>query len=172
MSRKRREAMEAQSIAVSNENERASPGSVASGWWSGLSTGKRWGALVALLFVALGIFGAGLKYLEDSGSFSAKNNGFLFNLNPFPPPPTPTPTPLPLSKQYIYAGSRLLAVKDAGVDMPAPSDLTVWRPSSGVWYCLGGPGSQSFSVAWGNGSLGDVPVPGDYDGDTKTDLAI
>ncbi|HEV7646123.1 MAG TPA: VCBS repeat-containing protein [Pyrinomonadaceae bacterium] len=79
---------------------------------------------------------------------------------------------LPLSKQYIYAGSRLLAVKDAGVDTPAPSDLTVWRPSSGVWYCLGGPGSQQFAAAWGNGNLGDKPTPGDYDGDTKTDLAI
>ncbi|MBK8150259.1 MAG: hypothetical protein IPK58_19195 [Acidobacteria bacterium] len=37
----------------------------------------------------------------------------LGRVNPFLPTPSPTPTPQ-LSKEYIYAGSRLLAVEDKG----------------------------------------------------------
>jgi glucose/arabinose dehydrogenase len=52
------------------------------------------------------------------------------------------------------------------------ADLTVFRPSNGMWYVLrsdtnytSGSGRQ-----WGN-SL-DKPVPGDYDGDGRTDIAV
>lgn len=84
-------------------------------------------------------------------------------------PPLPTATPQ-LSKEYIYAGSRLLAVEDANATTAPPADLAVWRPSTGVWYVLGGPGSQQTTQTWG--VQGDVPVPGDYDGDGRTDFAI
>lgn len=152
-----------------------------SGGQKSSSKSKRWLVIGVIVFLSIGALGAGLRYLEQSAEeekrqqknpLAAKNKSLLSAINPFSPSPTPSPTPLPLSKQYIYAGSRLLAVKDAGVDTPVPSDLTVWRPGNGIWYCLGGPGSQGFQVNWGNGALGDVPVPGDYDGDTKTDLAI
>lgn len=84
--------------------------------------------------------------------------------------PSPTPTPQ-LSKEYIYAGSRLLAVEDAGANATPPADLAVWRPGSqGKWYVLGGPGSAQTYHEWGG--TGDIPVPGDYDGDGKTDFAI
>jgi len=86
--------------------------------------------------------------------------------------PTPTPTPLPLSKEYIYAGSRLLAVEDANAVAAPPADIAVWRVSagSGTWYVMGQTGSANTSMAWGGGS--DIPVPGDYDGDGKTDFSI
>ncbi|MEJ3744413.1 S8 family serine peptidase [Actinomycetes bacterium KLBMP 9797] len=45
------------------------------------------------------------------------------------------------------------------------TDVTVWRPSDGVWYDRG-----LFSVQWGQS--GDVPVPGDYNGDGSTDVAV
>jgi hypothetical protein len=134
--------------------------------WRGLSGAERWAALGLVAFLAIGALGAGMKYLGDPSP--GAQNSLVSRTGLFTPPPTPTP--LPLSKQYFYAGSRLVNVKDAGVDAAAPSDLAVWRPSSGVWYCLGGVGSQQFAAGWG--TAGDVPVPGDYDGDTKTDLAI
>ena len=42
----------------------------------------------------------------------------------------------------------------------------VYRPSTGRWFVSGTPGS----VKWG--VTGDVPVPGDYDGDGMTDYAV
>jgi len=64
------------------------------------------------------------------------------------------------AKEYFYAGSKLLAVSEP--ENPAPADLAVWRPSSGVWWVLGGPGSAHVSFEWGNQSVGDEAVPGDY----------
>ena len=127
----------------------------------------------------MGALGAGLKYLEDSAkqqklnqSYSSgkQNDGFsLSSLNPFVAPPTPTPTPQ-LSKEYIYAGSRMLAVEDAGANAAPPADLAVWRASTGYWYVMGGQGSAQTFYAWGGS--GDKPVPGDFDGDGKTDFSI
>ncbi len=46
------------------------------------------------------------------------------------------------------------------------SDVTVYRPSTGIWYIR-----KQFNSFWG-GVAGDVPVPGDYDGDGRSDVAI
>ena len=48
---------------------------------------------------------------------------------------------------------------------PYGGGLAVWRPSEGSWYVLGRP-----RVQWG--LPGDIPVPGDYDGNGETDLAV
>jgi hypothetical protein len=143
-----------------------------------VSRPSRWWVIALICFLSLGVLGAGLKYLEDSVRDEiakqkqnplAKNDSLLTKVNPFMPVPTPDPTPQ-LSKEYVYAGSRLLAVEDAAASAIPPEDLAVWRPSNGYWYCLGGAGSQAFTVAWG--MSGDIPEPGDYDNDGKTDLAI
>jgi hypothetical protein len=39
-----------------------------------------------------------------------------------------------------------------------------------MWYVLGGAGSQQISFHWGSSS--DTPVPGDFDGDGKTDFSV
>ncbi|MGB7070221.1 MAG: choice-of-anchor V domain-containing protein [Pyrinomonadaceae bacterium] len=58
----------------------------------------------------------------------------------------------------------------ASFDADTKSDLSVWRPSNGVWY--------SYNSTDGNyqvnqfGTNGDKIAPGDYDADGKTDLAI
>ena len=95
-----------------------------------------------------------------------KNAGSTWN--PFAAP-LPTPTPQ-LAKEYIYAGSRLLAVEDANANAAPPTDLAVWRPSSGVWWIMAGNGSPQVVQGWG--MQGDIPVAGDYDGDGKTDMAV
>ncbi len=130
-------------------------------------------AAIAVSVLSLGVLGAGLKYLEQDAAeqnvLKAKDRSALSAINPFVTSPSQTPTPQ-LAKEYVYAGSRLLAVEDAGANAAPPADLAVWRPSTGVWWVLGGPGSQQVSAGWG--TTGDVPVPGDYDGDGKTDFAI
>src|ERR1044072_8925261 len=130
-------------------------------------------------FLSIGVLGAGLNYLESAARMEnarrqqnplVKNESWMASMNPFLLAPTPTPTPQ-LSKEYIYAGSRMLAAEDAAANAIPPVDLAVWRPSNGNWYCLGGAaGSQGFTANWG--TSGDVPTPGDYDDDGKTDLAI
>jgi hypothetical protein len=149
------------------------------GFLAYLKNPHHWWLIALIAFLSLGVFGAGLKYLEDSAREKrvkqkqnplAKNQSLLAGLNPFSAAPTPTPN-LQMSKEYVYAGSRLLTVEDAAAALFPPADLAVWRPSNGNWYCLGGAaGSQGFTVAWGMN--GDTPTPGDYDDDGKTDLAV
>jgi hypothetical protein len=75
-----------------------------------------------------------------------------------------------LSKEYIYAGSRMLAVEDAGANAAPPADLAVWRKSTGTWYVLNSSNQQWTVQQWGNST--DQAAPADYDGDGKTDFSI
>jgi hypothetical protein len=55
-------------------------------------------------------------------------------------------------------------------DGDGKSDISVWRPSDGIWYIIQ---SGSASVrAQGWGLNGDKVAPADFDGDGKTDLAV
>ena len=146
---------------------------------------RNWLVAAVIALVALGTLGAGLKYLDDDAKRElakrsvatplnpVKDESMLNSVNPFLPAPTPAPTPQ-LAKEYIYAGSRLLAVEDANANAAPPADLAVWRPSSGVWWVMGGQGSQQTGFAWGGtfNNVPDEPVPGDYDGDGKTDFSV
>ena len=50
------------------------------------------------------------------------------------------------------------------------ADISVFRPSSNVWYQLVGANYQFTSRSYG--SNGDIIVPADFDGDGKTDFAV
>ena len=146
-------------------------GAMSSGWWN------RSGKLECLTFIGIGLLlvsavlgatGLGKRIADalsgNSTNQTARNTSQSLTLNP-----VMTGTPQ-LSKEYIYAGSRLLAVDDAGANGAPPADLAVWRPSSGYWYVMGAGGSIQASQQWG--ASGDVTVPGDYDGDGKTDFCV
>jgi len=133
-------------------------------------------AFIVLSTITLGIF-AKNNWLPNTDNMTGKKTGWFgselpksasSSWNPLAPP-LPSGTPQ-LSKENIYAGARLLAVVDANANETPPADLAVWRPSSGYWYILGGPGSaQTFQLF---GQAGDEPIQGDFDGDGKTDFAI
>jgi len=57
----------------------------------------------------------------------------------------------------------------ADFDGDGRTDVSVFRPSDGVWYVLRSTGGFA-GAGWGLAS--DQLVPGDYDGDRKTDLAV
>ncbi len=133
------------------------------------------GALAVVCLIGLGAM-AKNGWLPSTDPLSGKKTGWFgkalprnasSSWNPYAAP-LPTPTPQ-LSKEYIYAGS-LLAVEDANANAAPPADIAVWRPSTGQWFILGGPGSQQTIAVWGQS--GDSAVPGDFDGDGKTDFSI
>ena len=80
------------------------------------------------------------------------------------PPAMPSNNP---SKEFVYAGGSLLATVEPFRE--APDDFAVWRPGSGVWYILNNQ-QQMSTYQWG--IEGDIPSPGDFDGDGKADFSI
>jgi hypothetical protein len=46
----------------------------------------------------------------------------------------------------------------------------VFRPGTGIWYVRDLATNTALFYQWGLN--GDVPVPGDFDGDGKTDVAV
>ncbi len=68
----------------------------------------------------------------------------------------------------------------ADYDGDGRADIAVWRPGDpadpleevGVWYIIRSSDGATVTQQWGSSALADVPVPGDYDGDGRADLAV
>jgi uncharacterized repeat protein (TIGR03803 family) len=62
------------------------------------------------------------------------------------------------------------------IDGDGKGDLIVWRASTGTWYWLTSSTVYNTAAAgekqWGNASLGDQPLLGDFDRDGRSDLVV
>jgi len=62
------------------------------------------------------------------------------------------------------------------IDGDGKDDLIIWRPKNGYWYILKSSTNYDYGSAfikqWGSGTLDDIPLTGDLDGDGKADLII
>ena len=55
-------------------------------------------------------------------------------------------------------------------DLNLLTDLTIWRPASGMWFGKDNDTSSVFMQRWGTN--GDIPFQGDFDGDGQTDVGV
>lgn len=118
------------------------------------------GLIVGVLLAVLVAFGA---YATRRDSTELASGGRRSSA----PLPTPQYAANAPAKEYIYAGSKLLAVSEPV--QPAPNDLAIWRLSTGTWWVMGDGGTIT-TQTWGVST--DKPAPGDFDGDNKTDFCV
>ena len=134
------------SVAEDQQSGHAFVYETAPNWWSGLSRDSKWLVFGVIAFLAIGASSAASKDLEedarDQNRIAPKDQSPLSDVDLIVMPPVSDVTPQ-LSKEYIYAGSRLLAVEDANANAAPPADVAIWRPSTGTWWVMGGQSSRS-----------------------------
>jgi len=72
---------------------------------------------------------------------------------------------------YLVSVTSLKSVS-ADFDSDGKADLTLYRPSTGVWWISQSTSNYTTYVSRTWGASTDIAVPGDYDGDGKADVAI
>lgn len=120
--------------------------------------------LAAFVLITLSV--AGLANWRNLPFSSPANSGPKSASAMVVPSPPTLPSNQP-SKEFIYAGNALVATTEPFRE--APDDFAVWRPTNGTWYVLN---SQQQYTIQPYGLNGDIPAPGDFDGDSKTDFCV
>ncbi len=118
-------------------------------------------AMIAVLVLAVFGLGAFLNFRSPIVQRSERSRAATLSSS------TPEYAANKPAKEYIYAGSKLVAVEEP--TRPVASDLAVFRPSTGQWWVRKLNGSTTGATF---GASADIPIPGDYDGDGKTDYAV
>jgi len=84
-----------------------------------------------------------------------------------------TPAPNAAIAHALAVRSTLATlVRASDFDADRKSDLTVYRPSSGMWFTRHSSTNYGSSAGYQFGLSGDLPLPHDYDGDGQTDIAV
>jgi DNA-binding beta-propeller fold protein YncE len=87
---------------------------------------------------------------------------------------------------YVLASTGAASAEQWGApgDQPVPADydgdgradVAVWRPRQdaleAIWYVRRSSDGSVLAQQWGAAAVGDQPVPADYDGDGRVDLAV
>lgn len=127
-------------------------------------------ALIVSVLMSTAIAGTAGLLLSAGNNDKEGSKGLLSELTSWILGRTGPPERLQVSREYIYSDSRLLAIERGGSLSGHPSDLAVWRPSTGTWWVINGFSSAVTAEVWGIGE--DLPSSGDFDGDGKTDLCV
>jgi hypothetical protein len=75
-----------------------------------------------------------------------------------------------LKREFIYLGSKLIAIDEAGSTFTVPDEPMVWSPKTGVWKGIGDHEMSPSTVRLGK--VGDEPFLADFDGDGLSDHVI
>jgi len=76
----------------------------------------------------------------------------------------------PIPTRWTVSSFTTASAAVADFDADSKTDISVYRPSNGLWVVLKSGSSQEAVQQWG--IAGDTQVAGDYDGDGKADYAV
>jgi hypothetical protein len=116
MSRRKREAVAARSVAAAKGKQ---PGTKAG--WKKFTSPRQIGIAAVVLLLGLGVAGAVSEKYKHS--FLSGNESLSNAPASQPQQPIQTGTPQ-LSKEYIYAGGRMLAVEDTNAQLAGPNSIS------------------------------------------------
>ena len=69
-----------------------------------------------------------------------------------------------------FTGTMFTQVSD--FDGDRGTDVSVWRPATGIWYVNRSQDNGYTSAQFGGAAFGDIVTPGNYDGDRKIDYSV